>query len=494
MSASSLKTSSASETSEVIIYTFENQPFRVVGSLDKPQFVVKDICDILGISNATNAVRNIPEEWHGDLYQIKDTIGRLQHMNTVYESGLYYLVMRSDKEVAKPFQKWVCGEVLTSLRKKGEYVLQEYKAKLETQQKLNEEQKLLLEKKEAENKKQEQRIRLLEKKTLRSQTRIQYKERNVIYMVQDEYHKKTRTYVIGKAIDLTERLSDYNKTREFEVAYYRECNSAQQMTYIEKNVLLKLDKYREVKNRDRFILPEGQDVSLFTNIIDLFVDAFKDVDPNAGMKEDLESEDEKENKSEYNKCYREDNKEIINEYNKNYNEEHKEEISEKNKIYREENKEKLSEQKKNYYQENKEQLALKNKIYREENKEELAAKDKKYYEENKDKELLQKKKYYAEKKEEIIEKSKKYYKENKEKVAERKRTYREANKEKLEEKRKENYQKNKDKILRKKQEKILCNCGLTISKSHLARHFKTQTHQNFLKHKQNEQSIIDTLT
>jgi prophage antirepressor-like protein len=117
------------------IYTFENQIFRVVGSFEEPQFIVKDVCNILGISNPSVAVKNIPEEWKGDLIQI-EVSGHRQSMLTLKEPGLYQMIMRSDKEVAKPFQKWVCGEVLTSLRKKGEYVLQEYKEKLEAQQRL----------------------------------------------------------------------------------------------------------------------------------------------------------------------------------------------------------------------------------------------------------------------------------------------------------------------------------------------------------------------
>ena len=76
----------------------------------------------------------------------------------------------------------------------------------------------------------------------------------------------SRIYVVGKAIYLQNRLSDYNKARDYEVIYYRCCNSSQQMNYIEKCVLSKLDKYRDVANRDRFILPEDKDVSLFTNI------------------------------------------------------------------------------------------------------------------------------------------------------------------------------------------------------------------------------------
>ena len=40
------------------------------------------------------------------------------------------------------------------------------------------------------------------------------------------------------------------------------------MNTIENMVLIKLDKYREKANRDRFILPVENDISLFTDIIE----------------------------------------------------------------------------------------------------------------------------------------------------------------------------------------------------------------------------------
>ncbi len=40
------------------------------------------------------------------------------------------------------------------------------------------------------------------------------------------------------------------------------------MDLVEKLVLKKLEKYKEKANRDRFILPPGSDIKLFTNIID----------------------------------------------------------------------------------------------------------------------------------------------------------------------------------------------------------------------------------
>ncbi len=45
-----------------------------------------------------------------------------KQMVLISESGLYKLIMRSDKPLAKPFQDWVTKEVLPSIRKNGGYV------------------------------------------------------------------------------------------------------------------------------------------------------------------------------------------------------------------------------------------------------------------------------------------------------------------------------------------------------------------------------------
>jgi hypothetical protein len=104
--------------------------------------------------------------------------------------------------------------------------------------------------------------------------KVVYPERNVIYMLTTEYNKKKRNYIIGKAINLTNRLSTYNKTAEHEVIYFKQCNTEENMNVIETMILLKLRKYQEKANRDRFILPLEKDISFFTNIIDECVEFF----------------------------------------------------------------------------------------------------------------------------------------------------------------------------------------------------------------------------
>jgi hypothetical protein len=126
----------------------------------------------------------------------------------------------------------------------------------------------LLEEKDIELKLKDEKIQLLQNSFLKKQYRKDYPEKFVIYMLTNEDNKNKRIYIIGKATDLKERLSNYNKSSEHEVVYYKSCIKKHYMKMIEDMILLKLEKYREQANRDRFILPLNTDIKLFTNVID----------------------------------------------------------------------------------------------------------------------------------------------------------------------------------------------------------------------------------
>jgi hypothetical protein len=126
----------------------------------------------------------------------------------------------------------------------------------------------LLREKERDMRIKDHRIKQLESVCLSKQRRIEYPERNVIYMLTTDDHLQRRTYIIGKAKNLTNRLSTYNKTCDHTVVHYRECKSEEDMETAETMVLTKLREYREQANRDRFILPDDKDVSYFMQTID----------------------------------------------------------------------------------------------------------------------------------------------------------------------------------------------------------------------------------
>ena len=87
--------------------------------------------------------------------------------------------------------------------------------------------------------------------------------------------KKDRVYILGKANNLTNRLSTYNKSDEHEVVYYQSCCDEETMGCVENMVFQYLKEYREQANRERFNLPEKEEIGFFINIIKKSIEFFK---------------------------------------------------------------------------------------------------------------------------------------------------------------------------------------------------------------------------
>jgi prophage antirepressor-like protein len=101
---------------------FKNDEFGEIRTLEKDNevwFVVKDICDILGLTNVSESLKRVDKE---DLTSIKlNSGGQNRLMKIVNESGLYSLILTSNKNEAKSFKRWVTSEVLPTIRKHGIY-------------------------------------------------------------------------------------------------------------------------------------------------------------------------------------------------------------------------------------------------------------------------------------------------------------------------------------------------------------------------------------
>ena len=126
----------------------------------------------------------------------------------------------------------------------------------------------LLREKERDIRIKDHLIKELKSVCLSKQSRVEYPEKNVIYLLTTEDHLKRRTYIVGKAKNLTNRLGTYNKTCDHTVVYYKECKGEDDMDTAETMVLSKLRDYREKANRDRFILPEDKEITFFIGVID----------------------------------------------------------------------------------------------------------------------------------------------------------------------------------------------------------------------------------
>lgn len=103
------------------VFSFEKNSVRVVMKGEDPWFVAKDVCNILGYENSRKALADHIDEDEKGVTKC-DTLGGVQVMSIINESGLYALIMRSNKPEAKRFRKWVTSEVIPSIRKHGAYM------------------------------------------------------------------------------------------------------------------------------------------------------------------------------------------------------------------------------------------------------------------------------------------------------------------------------------------------------------------------------------
>ena len=99
---------------------FNNEEFgsvRTITNDNETMFCLSDICKALEIKNATDVAKRLDED---ELTRL-NLGGRAGESNFITESGLYAVILRSDKPNAKKFRKWITSEVLPSIRKTGAY-------------------------------------------------------------------------------------------------------------------------------------------------------------------------------------------------------------------------------------------------------------------------------------------------------------------------------------------------------------------------------------
>ncbi len=111
---------------DLTIWSYNNSEVRTLTLNNEPWWVLKDVCGILemGANRAGEVVKRLEKDEY-DSIGLTDSLGRQQNTYIINESGLYSVILRSDKPQAKPFRKWVTSEVLPAIRKTGMYATDE---------------------------------------------------------------------------------------------------------------------------------------------------------------------------------------------------------------------------------------------------------------------------------------------------------------------------------------------------------------------------------
>lgn len=107
---------------EIQTFNFNTSTLRTLtDEAGDPWFVAKDVCDILGLENSRKATTELDSD-EKNTVTIKEGIAGNPNKTIISEPGLYKLIMRSRKQEAKEFQRWITHEVLPSIRRTGGYI------------------------------------------------------------------------------------------------------------------------------------------------------------------------------------------------------------------------------------------------------------------------------------------------------------------------------------------------------------------------------------
>lgn len=103
------------------LFHFKGKQVRTIQLEGEPWFVAADVCDVLGLSNPSQALSYLDRD---ERRLITNEAWRTNgNMAIVSEPGLYSLVLRSRRPEAKGFRRWIAHEVIPALRQTGGYLM-----------------------------------------------------------------------------------------------------------------------------------------------------------------------------------------------------------------------------------------------------------------------------------------------------------------------------------------------------------------------------------
>lgn len=105
---------------EVTNWTFGETEVRTIEMNGEPWWVLSDVCKALELSTPAKIAARLDDDEKG--MNLIHTLGGNQNVTVINESGLYSVILRSDKPQAKQFRKWVTSEVLPAIRRHGAYM------------------------------------------------------------------------------------------------------------------------------------------------------------------------------------------------------------------------------------------------------------------------------------------------------------------------------------------------------------------------------------
>lgn len=104
------------------VFDYADRQVRTVAVDGEVWFVLADICGVLGVTNVGNVAARLDD---ADIRQTDiSSGGQRRAVTIVSESGMYEVVIRSDKPEARRFRWWVTHEVIPAIRRTGTYAVE----------------------------------------------------------------------------------------------------------------------------------------------------------------------------------------------------------------------------------------------------------------------------------------------------------------------------------------------------------------------------------
>jgi len=250
------------------IVTFTDKEIKIYGSVETPYFRGKEIAEILGYKNISDAlIKHVRDKNKKSLTEIIDILVIADHDNinnndlkSIYltEAGLYELIFSSKMKRAILFKDWVFEEVLPSIRKLGQ---EKYLKQLEENKEL-----LAIKDKELED------ARLGNLKLTNKILNVRPFENNgwIYICTKDEWACKN-VFRIGKTIRINDRIKDYRvgtlSDEKIYCVFKHETNHVDLLETILRNIL---SQFREDPKADQYILHWNILESYIKNICNIF--------------------------------------------------------------------------------------------------------------------------------------------------------------------------------------------------------------------------------
>lgn len=105
---------------DVMNFSYGDRAVEVMFDDDRnPWWIANYVCKVIGLDNVGRAIDRLDDD--EKLTRKIFRSGQRREMWTINESGLYSLILRSNKPEAKRFKRWITHVVLPAIRRSGQY-------------------------------------------------------------------------------------------------------------------------------------------------------------------------------------------------------------------------------------------------------------------------------------------------------------------------------------------------------------------------------------